>query len=135
MPYSQEQMFALVNDVGAYETFLPWCKRSQVLSQNATEIQAKLTLTKGGMEKSFTTINALTPTSKMVMALVDGPFKHLRGTWRFTATGERECQIELNLEFQFSNKLVEMMFGPFFQQAANRLVDAFVERANVIYKA
>lgn len=135
MPHTVEQMFTLVNDIEAYPEFLPWCHSAAVLERTDNTIKAKLVLAKGGMEKSFTTINTLTPSSQMVMELVDGPFKHLKGIWDFESIGDQECQIKLDLQFQFSSKLIAMVFGPFFQQAANKLVDAFVERADDIYGA
>ena len=133
MPYSAEQMFILVNDIESYPEFLPWCHQATILSQDEQSIKAQLVLAKGGFEKSFTTINRLTPSTQMVMELVDGPFKHLKGIWHFHALGEHECQVELDLEFQFSSKMIAMMFGPLFQQAASKLVDAFVERAKEIH--
>jgi len=133
MSHSAEQMFQLVNDIEKYPEFLPWCSRATMLQHDETQIKAELVLSKGGLEKSFTTINTLTPSVQMVMELVDGPFKHLKGTWDFQMLGEHECQVELDLEFQFSSKMIAMVFGPFFQQAANKLVDAFVTRASEIY--
>lgn len=133
MPYSAEQMFNLVNDIEKYPEFLPWCSNARVLQRDAGQIKAELVLAKGGLEKSFTTVNTLKPSVQMVMELVDGPFKHLKGTWDFHVLGDRECQVELDLEFQFSSKMVALMFGPLFQQAASKLVDAFVARADEIY--
>ena len=133
MPYSAEQMFILVNDIEQYPEFLPWCHQATILSQDAEHIKAQLVLAKGGFEKSFTTINRLTPSTQMIMELVDGPFKHLKGIWDFKELSEHECQVELDLEFQFSSKMVAMMFGPVFAQVASKLVDAFVERAKEVY--
>ncbi len=133
MPYSAQQLFELVNDVAKYPEFLPWCHKATILSQDAGHIKATLVLAKGGLEKSFTTINTLTRDVQMVMELVDGPFKHLKGTWNFHALGEQECQVELDLEFQFSTKMIALAFGPLFQQAASKLVESFVQRADAVY--
>lgn len=133
MPYTAAQMFNLVNDIEAYPAFLPWCRSAEVLGQSETEIKGRLVLSKGGMEKSFTTRNLLTPSSQMVMELVDGPFKHLKGVWSFQEIDGQECQVELDLQFEFSNKLITIMFGPAFQQAASVLVESFVERADEVY--
>lgn len=133
MPHSVEQMFTLVNDIEAYPDFLPWCNDAAVLSEQGNEVKASLTLAKGKLERSFTTINTLTPHSRMVMELLDGPFKHLKGVWDFEPQAEGGCRVLLDLEFEFSNKIIAMMFGPFFQQAATMLVDAFVSRAKEVY--
>ena len=65
--------------------------------------------------------------------LVEGPFRHLEGFWRFDALGEDACKVSLDLEFEFSNRLLAMAFGKVFTQVAGTLVDSFVKRANERY--
>lgn len=130
--YSASQMFGLVNAIEDYPQFLPWCKTSKILSANEDEIRANLLLAKGGLEKSFTTCNRLQKDKMIEIRLLDGPFRHLEGFWQFDAV-ENSCQITLNLEFEFAGKLLSMAFGPFFNQAANSLVEAFTKRATQIY--
>ena len=133
VPYTAESMFDLVDDVDTYEVFLPWCKESQVLWRKDDELKATVWISKGGVEKSFTTLNR-TQRGKMIeMRLVEGPFRRLDGYWRFQALGDQGCKISLDLEFEFSNRLVKMAFGKIFNQIASKLVDAFVERAHAIY--
>ena len=67
------------------------------------------------------------------MQLVDGPFRSLNGGWTFSALSEDACKIELNLEFEFSNKLAEMAFGKIFNSLASNMVQAFTERARSVY--
>jgi ribosome-associated toxin RatA of RatAB toxin-antitoxin module len=133
VPYTPAQMYALVNDVKRYSEFVPWCHRSELLSENEDELRARLHFSGGGFEKSFTTCNRLQKDKMIELRLVDGPFRHLEGFWRFDQHGEGGCQIVLDLEFEFSNKLLSLAFGPFFHQAANSLVDAFSKRAEEIY--
>src|SRR5689334_5101821 len=87
VPYSAADMYALVNDVARYPEFLPWCRGSEVLESDATEMRARLDLVRGRFNKSFTTRNYLTPGSAITMTLEDGPFKKLEGRWRFTDLG------------------------------------------------
>lgn len=131
--YTPAQMYALVNDVKRYPEFVPWCQRSELLSENEDEIRAKLHFSGGGFEKSFTTCNRLQKDKMIELRLVDGPFRHLEGFWRFDHTDNGGCNIILDLEFEFSNKLLSLAFGPFFHQVANSLVDAFTKRADEIY--
>ena len=42
-------------------------------------------------------------------------------------------KVTLELEFEFESRMVDMMFGAFFQDTCNSLVDAFVLRAGEIY--
>ena len=59
VPYTADQMFALVADVGKYHEFLPWCAASRVRTQSATELTADLTIGFGPFHESFTSVVAL----------------------------------------------------------------------------
>ena len=67
------------------------------------------------------------------MRLLEGPFHHLEGFWRFNALDDRGCKVSLDLEFEFSNIIIKLTVGPVFDQIANTLVDAFCERAIEVY--
>ena len=130
VPYSPEQMFCLVDDINAYPQFLPWCASSEELIRNDDEVQATIELAKGSVKKSFTTQNRLRKNEMIEMKLLKGPFKHLHGYWRFRSLKNGEaCNISLDLEYDFSNKLIALAIGPVFHTVADSLVDAFVKRA------
>ncbi len=133
IPFSAEKMYNLVADVDRYEEFLPWCGSSKVLSQTEDEVKGQIEISHTGMHKTFTTLNRMQKNKMIEMRLIDGPFKHLQGFWRFDALDENGCKISLDLEFEFSNKLMSIAFGPVFSQIANSMVDAFCKRAFDIY--
>jgi ribosome-associated toxin RatA of RatAB toxin-antitoxin module len=133
LPYSASQMYQLVNAVEDYPEFLPWCENSVILSQNEDEIHACLSLSAGGLRKSFTTCNRLQKDKMIEIRLVDGPFRQLEGFWRFTALSAEACKVNLDLEFEFSNKLIALAFGSVFNRIAETLVDAFSKRAREVY--
>ena len=133
VPYSAAQMFALVNDIDAYHQFLPWCRSSQVLSRDEDELRATIEIAHGSLRKSFTTRNRIQKDKMMEMRLEEGPFRHLEGFWRFDTLGEQACKVSLDLDFEFSSKLVGLAMGPVFSQIANSLVDAFSKRAVQVY--
>lgn len=132
--HSAEAMFNLVNDVKAYPEFLPWCVASRVISETEEELQASLTIKKGGIEQTFSTRNSKQRPVQMTMQLVDGPFKQLHGVFRFQALSPAACKVILELDFEVAGKLLSMTLGPVFKQAANTMVDAFVKRADTVYK-
>ena len=131
--YTQEQMYELVNDVGSYSQFIPWCTSSDVISSTEDELRATLAFSRGALHKSFTTLNRLQPHKMIEIRLIDGPFKQLEGFWRFDEASNNHCRVSLDLEFEFSSRLVAMMFGPVFHQIASTLVDSFCNRAKIIY--
>ena len=133
VPHTAQQMFELVCDVENYEQFLPWCSGSRVLSQNQDEIRGQIDISHSGLNKSFTTVNRVQVNKMIEMRLVEGPFKHLQGFWRFDAIEDLGCKISLDLEFEFSSKMMNLAFGPVFSQIANSMVDAFIQRAEQIH--
>jgi len=133
VPYSPAEMFALVDDIEAYPQFLPWCRTAQVLERTQDEVRATLALSKGGVDKSFTTCNRNQRHKMIEMRLVEGPFRHLEGFWRFTPLGDDGCKVSLDMEFEFASRLLSMVVGPVFSQVANSLVDSFQQRAVAVY--
>ncbi|MEZ5543127.1 MAG: type II toxin-antitoxin system RatA family toxin [Pseudomonadota bacterium] len=133
VPYTQQEMFALVSDVDTYPQFLPWCSDAETLSRADDEVQARIAFAVSGVSKSFTTRNRLVRNEAIHMHLVDGPFSRLEGSWRFEPLGNAGCKISLKLEYDFSSKLVSMATGPVFNKIANSLVDAFQQRAVEVY--
>lgn len=131
--FSAAQMFELVDNIKAYPEFLPWCGGSEELSRNDDEVRASVKIAHSGLNKSFSTRNLLQKNKMIEMALVDGPFKHLHGFWRFDALDESACKVCLDLEYEFSSKLVGFALGPVFSQIANTLVDSFCQRASSVY--
>ncbi len=130
---SAEQMYALVDAIEDYPEFLPWCRSANVISRDTDVVIAKLELAKGSVHKEFTTRNRLMPGKMIEMKLVEGPFDHLEGFWRFQSLGDQACKVVLDLDFDFKNKMLGMVIGPVFNQVANTLVDSFCKRASDVY--
>jgi ribosome-associated toxin RatA of RatAB toxin-antitoxin module len=126
-------MFDLVADIPSYPKFLPWCGGARVVSAQEDTVVASIDIAYGGLHRSFTTRNLLQKGKMMELRLLDGPFSHLQGFWRFNALDERASKITLDLEFEVANRLVAMVLVPVFTNIANQLVDSFHRRAVQIY--
>lgn len=133
VPHSAKEMFELVDDVEAYPEFLPWCNDAQVQTRTDDTVVATLELHRGSVSKHFTTRNTRRPYEAIDMALIDGPFRHLDGGWRFRDISGEGCEVSLELEFEFDNRVVDMVFGRFFEDTLKALVDAFTGRAAAVY--
>lgn len=133
VPYTQQEMFDLVSDVDTYPQFLPWCSDAETLAHEDDSVQARIDFSLSGVSKSFTTRNRLVGNSAIQMRLVEGPFSKLEGSWRFEPLGDAGCKISLDLEYDFSSRMVSMVTGPVFNKIANSLVDAFRKRAVEVY--
>lgn len=132
VPYSCEQMYTLVNDIESYSEFLPYFSKSIVHHRDEDEVKATLVISAAGMEKSFTTHNRLQTNKMIEMRLVEGPFSHLEGFWRFDDSPEG-CLVSFDLEFTFSSKMLAMIVGPVFEQVSDKMIDAFSGRAKVLF--
>ncbi len=133
VPYSAEQMFDLVGDISAYPEFLPWCTNASILEVTDEKVVASIELERNGLRKTFTTKNRPERPGSLDMGLIDGPFRTLDGGWRFRNLGDEGCEVSLALDFEFTNFLVDLAFGRFFEQTCASLMDAFVQRSHEIY--
>ena len=133
VPYRSEQIFGLVSDINSYQEFLPWCEQSRILSKKDNEVLAELVLSKVGLNKRFTTKNTNLEPDRILIELVEGPFKKLQGSWDFVPDQERSTFVSLKLEFEFSNRLYKMALEPVFHHIATTLVDSFTHRARVVF--
>jgi ribosome-associated toxin RatA of RatAB toxin-antitoxin module len=131
--YSAAKMFHLVDDVDTYPQFLPWCGGARVVNRKQDEVIASIDIAHGAVRKTFTTRNRAQKNKMIEIQLIDGPFKHLHGFWRFEPLGEQACKVSLDLEYEFANKLISMVVGPVFGKIANTLMDSFCQRAEEIY--
>ncbi len=127
------QMFALVDAVEDYSKFLPWCGDATVLHRDEHITRAAILINYHGIRQSFTTENAKSEPTEMLIRLVEGPFRSLDGSWRFTGLAGRGCKVEFSLRYEFSSRILEKLVGPVFNHIADTLVDAFARRAEQVY--
>ena len=133
VPHSAEQMFSLVDEVERYPEFMPWCSGADVKWRTEISTSATLHIDYHGLKQNFTTENVKQFPTFMDIKLVDGPFRHLEGLWRFTPLTGHACKIEFRLHYDFDSPLLAKIIAPVFSHIANTFVDAFVERAEKIY--
>ncbi len=132
--HSAMDMYKLVEAVPAYPQFLSWCTATMVHEQDSTSQKASLTVLIAGVRQSFTTINTLVPGERVEMKLLEGPFRDLQGKWSFVQLGEDGCKISLELDFEMSKGPMAKLFGKGFGKIADRLVENFCRRAELVYQ-
>jgi len=122
-------MYTLINDIERYPEFGPWCTAARGESRTESEVVATLTIKRGPLRAEFTTRNLLEPGKRVLMQFVSGPFRVLEGLWTLTPLGDLGCRVELEMRFEFANRVAGTLFAPLFEDTAASLVDAFVKRA------
>ncbi len=133
VPYSSQEMYALVSDIEAYPSFLPWCRAARILHRDGDEVKATIHVSKRGINLAFTTRNLMQQNKMIELRLMEGPFHRLQGFWHFDSFRELACKVSLDMEFEISNRILRVTISPIFHQITNSLVDAFVRRAGEVY--
>jgi ribosome-associated toxin RatA of RatAB toxin-antitoxin module len=133
VPYSAKQMFDLVNDVEKYPEFLHWCTGARVDARQGNTIEATLDIAVLGFHRSFRTRNTLRSPDRIGLELVSGPFRRLRGEWRFSDRPDGGADVSLSLAFEVTLSPFGAVFSKVFEQLAGAQMDAFTERATALY--
>ncbi len=138
LPYTPKQMYDLVADVGKYPQFLPWNTAARVRKRmpqpDGTEvIEADLVISFKVFRERFGSRAVLDPiTPRLDMEYLDGPFKYLKSHWQFHPHPEG-CEVEFFVDFEFKNAILQKVIGLVFNEAMQRIVRAFEERAKALY--
>ena len=66
------------------------------------------------------------------VAAVDGPFKNLVNAWEFKDVAGG-CEIKFYIDFEFKSVILGKMIGMIFEKATDKMIDAFENRARIIY--
>ena len=133
VPYTVEQMFDLVNDVESYPRFLHWCSGARIDVRQGNTVEATLDIGILGFRRSFRTRNTLARPSRIQIELVSGPFRRLRGEWKFTPAPEGGSDVALSLQFEVTVSPFGTVFSKVFEELAGAQMNAFTERAAKIY--
>ena len=140
MPYSADQMYALIADVAAYPEFLPWCAAARVRSRRpdgAAEIMdADLVISFKLFRERFGSRVELRPEVKEIdVSYLDGPFRYLVNNWKFRPVDDASCEVDFFVDFEFKSKTLQALIGLVFNEAMQRIVRAFEDRAATLYGA
>ena len=132
LPYSAEQMFDLVADVGRYQEFLPWVVGTRVRSDSATEMVADMLVGFNALREKFTSRVEKERARRINVHYLDGPLRDLDNTWLFRPTDEG-CEVDFAVSFTFRNAVFEALAGQYFDRAFRKMVGAFETRADQLY--
>ena len=138
MPYSADQMFALIADVEKYPQFLPWCAGCRVRGRRPTPegevVDADLIISfKVFRERFGSRVTLDNDGRKIRVEYLDGPFKYLNNHWTFVAVSDTECDVDFFVDFEFRSRTLQAIIGVVFNEAMRRIVRAFEDRAAVLY--
>jgi len=134
LPFTPQQMFDMVSDVGSYPDFLPWCKAARLHDVREASFHADLMIGFKAFKELYTSHVKLEDPTSVQVEYVRGPMKHLYNHWKFEAT-EDGCIVDFEVDFEFKNPAFEKMIGPLFLSATKKMMQAFETRAKELYGA
>ena len=132
LPYSCEEVFDLVADVGRYPEFLPWCVGARIREKTDTLGVADLLIGWRLVRERFTSRVILDRPRRIDVEYADGPFKYLKNHWEFIAK-PGGCVIDFHVDFAFRSRLLQGVIETLFNEAVRRMVSAFESRARQLY--
>ncbi|WP_405111735.1 type II toxin-antitoxin system RatA family toxin [Phaeobacter sp. BS52] len=138
MPYTAQQMYDLVADVGDYPKFLPWCSAARIRSctplGEAEVMEADLVISFKVFRERFGSRVTLFPNdNKIDTEYLDGPFRYMKSNWAFADRADGGCDVSFYVDFEFKNAVLQGIIGVVFNEAMQRIVRAFERRAAELY--
>lgn len=133
LPYTPDQLYALVAGVEHYPKFLPWCLGARIRERSERLMVADLIIGFKMFRERFTSRVTLSPEAKRIdVEYTDGPFKYLKNHWIFLPHPQG-CEIDFYVDFEFRSKLLQKTIELLFNEAVKRMVGAFETRARQLY--
>ena len=141
LPYTADQMYALVADIERYSEFLPWNTAARILLRRpghdgSEMVEADLVISFKVFRERFGSRVTLWPAEKRIdTEYLDGPFKYLKSGWSFADLPQGGCKVDFFVDFEFRNAILGKVIGVVFGEAMSRIVRAFEDRARALYGA
>ena len=139
LPYTPEQLLALVRGVIAYPDFVPWINAMRVwnartLADGVETVDAEAGVGFSFLKERFSTRVRRDAAQRQIdVSLLSGPFRRLANRWRFFEAGEGQTRVEFDIDFQFKSRLLEALLSANFAHAVDRLMSCFEDRARALY--
>jgi coenzyme Q-binding protein COQ10 len=133
LPYTPEQLFDMVADVGSYDEFLPWVVAVRIRSSSETETIAVLIVGFSAFKERFTSRVVKDRPERICVDYVEGPLKYLHNEWKFERATDGGTNLCFSVDFAFKSRLFETLAGQMFDRALRRMTGAFEQRAAALY--
>lgn len=134
VPYSARRMFELIERVEDYPLFLPWCRATTLVSRTDDCVSATVEVGLRDLHVNVTTRNEKRAPEFMSIMMEGGSFRHFYGEWNLHPLGDAGCHVHFMLRYALPLR-AESLGGSLIDRAADRMVDAFVRRADAVFAA
>lgn len=127
-----EAMFDLIEAAEHYPAFVPGCSAAEILERTDSVVAARITMRVAGIAVTMQTRNPKQRPTWMLIEMQaggNGLMRRFRGEWRLTPLNARACRIDFTLTYELDGAVARVAQAA-FDRVADRLVDAFVQRAD-----
>jgi coenzyme Q-binding protein COQ10 len=136
--HAASEMFDLVADVERYPEFVPLCQSLRVrkrLQEGGKDIiVADMTVAYKLVRQTFTSRVTLDRADLQILVeYLEGPFRQLNNRWGFRPAGQRACDVDFYIAYEFRSRTLAMLMGTVFDAAFRRFASAFERRADQVY--
>ena len=138
LPFTPQQLFALVGDVERYPEFVPWVTAMRVRNPRSEGEGVELVDAEAAVGFSFlkerfaTRVRRDANALDILVTLLWGPFNRLLNRWRFEPDPEG-CKVVFEIDFEFRSKLLDALLAANFHRAVDKLITCFEARAQALY--
>jgi coenzyme Q-binding protein COQ10 len=133
VPYTSEQLYALVMDIEKYPEFLPWCLGARINAQSKTHLSADVIVGYKVFREQFSSRVHFTQDKEIDVEYLKGPMRHLHNKWAFKDVKSGQCKVDFYVDFSLKTKLFESIVDQFFHKALVRMITSFETRAIDLY--
>mmetsp|Transcript_8183 Transcript_8183/g.16518 ORF Transcript_8183/g.16518 Transcript_8183/m.16518 type:complete len:221 (-) Transcript_8183:1001-1663(-) len=151
--FTPQELYSVVVDVNEYHRFVPWCRRSRVLTKGDRLVAAaaartavaadgekvffgELTVGFQVFSETYTSeIRAVPSRSVKVRAIESTLFEHLLNEWEFSPGPEKGTSwLQFWVDFRFRNDAYQSVANVFFDQVVSKMVQAFEDQCRQRYQ-
>lgn len=139
VPYTADQMYALVADVERYPDFLPYCQALRVVRRQGDltrgAITADMLVAFRHFREKFRSDVSLDGSQRLIETrYAHGPFRSLENSWRFIPNPDGGCFVDFHIDFEFRGLILQTTARAVFEPAFSTIMNAFEERAATLYE-
>ena len=137
MPFSADQLFAVIADVDAYAKFLPLCTASRVVGRHGPEsFDAELGIGFLAFDERYVSrVTLERPRAVSAVATNSGPLAHCRTAWRLRDADADApgCELDFRLSMQMRTLLHDQALRRVIDRVVDQQVAAFRSRCEALY--